>query len=74
MEGASPTGGHERTGDAPSFPIAADLRGILEWVAERLDVGGAGDNRLELLYRDGRLVKVCRHENLGAKALEERFA
>jgi hypothetical protein len=58
---------------APAFPI--DLRGLLEHVAERLDVGGAGTHRLEIEFRDGRLTRFFRHEGpIGATALAERFA
>ncbi len=55
------------------FPI--DVRDLLEHVAERLDVAGAGTHRLELEFKDGRLTKAYRHEGpIGATALTERDA
>jgi len=69
------TSGRESDGVLIGFENPDDISASLPLGVSRFFLGGgAGDNRLELLYRDGRLVKVCRHENLGAKALEERFA
>jgi len=73
MDGASGTPVPPVSAPAP-FPVAADLRGLVEYVAERLDVGGPGDNWLELHFQDGRLRKIYRHEKVAAKALAERFA
>ena len=55
------------------FPVAADLRGILEYVAERLDVG-AGEWRVELHFSDGRLRRMFRHDGpIKASVVDERF-
>jgi hypothetical protein len=62
VEGASP----------PAFPV--DLRGLLEYVAERLDAGGPGKWRILIELEDGSLRCVSREDfRIPATALAARF-
>jgi hypothetical protein len=54
--------GHTAPTSPTPFPIAADLRGLLEYIAERLEAGGPGDWRLELSFTDGHFRRLYIHQ------------
>jgi hypothetical protein len=56
-------------GDAPRpLDIPPDLRGLLEYVAERLNLA-VGDTRVEAIFADGTLRYLYRHERLDSQEI-----
>jgi hypothetical protein len=60
MEAENPT---------PAPDIPPDLRGLLEYAAERLNLG-VGDVRFEVILADGRFRYLFRHERLDRQQIE----
>jgi hypothetical protein len=49
--------------------VPPDLRGLLEYVAERLNLT-VGDARLEVIYANGLVRQLFRHERLDREQVE----